>query len=86
MAQYKYRIQIKFKIFGDDGTYNMVQPLEFSVKTKKDLIKELTELDIDNDETISHVIIYDVAQRIESHYPIWNGTNLSDIKEHFNIK
>ena len=86
MAQDKYKIQIKFKGFKNDGTYNMVEPLEFSVKTKKDLIKELNELNIENDETISHVIIYDVAQRIEAHYPIWNGTNLSNIKKDFNIR
>ena len=86
MAQDKYKIQIKFKSFKNDGTYKTVEPLEFSVKTKKDLIKELTELDIDNDETISHVVIYDVAQRMECHYSIWNGTHLSDIKKEFNIK
>ena len=86
MAQYKYIIHTKFTRFKNDGTYNICRSLELPVKTKKDLIKELIDLDIDNDKTISSVVIYDVAQRIEYHYHICNDSKLKDIKEHFNIK
>ena len=93
MAQDKYKITISFTGYKPDGTFKPVEPMEFSVKTKKDLIKELEELKIESDNTTTRVLIEDSISKIEHYYQSGGrgGAGLPPfsiqrVKEDLNIK
>lgn len=76
MAQYKYEVTISFSGFGSGNTFKVIEPLIFNCKTKRELLKELKELNIENDISVTRVLIELTQLKTEYYYSTREDTGL----------
>lgn len=76
MAQDKYKITISFSGFGSGNTFKSTEPLIFNCKTKRELLKELKELNIENDISVTRVLIELPQLKTEYYYSTRKDTGL----------
>lgn len=76
MAQYKYEVTINFSGFGSGNTFKVIEPLIFNCKTKRELLKELKELNIENDISVTRVLIELPQLKTEYYYSTSKNSGL----------
>ena len=68
----RYKVTINFSGYSQTK-FKSVEPLEFECKTKNELVKELKDLKLEQDKSVTRVLIEDSATLNEYYYDNTNS-------------